>query len=151
MSRVSFYTRPYDRLEPYDGKLSRTVLRGGAGSNASLLPDIRSEKDILKLVNTLIANTKGDGEKSGEDFWVKSERLFYCALIGYIHYEAPPEEQNFTTLLEFINAMEVREDDEEYKNPVDRMFEELEAEKPNHFAVRQYKKYSLAAGDICSK
>ena len=112
---------------------------------------LRSEKDILKLVNTLIANTKGDGEKSGEDFWVKSERLFYCALIGYIHYEAPPEEQNFTTLLEFINAMEVREDDEEYKNPVDRMFEELEAEKPNHFAVRQYKKYSLAAGDICSK
>ena len=107
---------------------------------------LRSEKDILKLVNTLIANTKGDGEKAGEDFWVKSERLFYCALIGYIHYEAPPEEQNFTTLLEFINAMEVREDDEEYKNPVDRMFEELEAEKPNHFAVRQYKKYSLAAG-----
>ena len=107
---------------------------------------LRSEKDILKLVNTLIANTKGDGEKSGEDFWVKSERLFYCALIGYIHYEAPPEEQNFTTLLEFINAMEVREDDEEFKNPVDLMFDALESEKPNHFAVRQYKKYSLAAG-----
>ena len=106
---------------------------------------IHSEKDILKLVTTLIANTKGDG-KSGDEFWTKAETLLYCALIGYIHYEAPPEEQNFTTLLEFINAMEVREDDEEYKNPVDRMFEELEAEKPNHFAVRQYKKYSLAAG-----
>lgn len=145
MSRVSFYTRPYDRLEPYDGKLSRTVLRGGAGSNASLLPDIHSEKDILKLVTTLITNTKGDG-KSGDEFWTKAETLLYTALIGYIHYEAPPEEQNFTTLLEFINAMEVREDDEEYKNPVDRMFEELEAKDPNHFAVRQYKKYSLAAG-----
>ena len=106
---------------------------------------IHSEKDILKLVTTLITNTKGDG-KSGDEFWTKAETLLYCALIGYIHYEAPPEEQNFTTLLEFINAMEVREDDEEYKNPVDRMFEELEAEKSNHFAVRQYKKYSLAAG-----
>ena len=106
---------------------------------------IHSEKDILKLVTTLITNTKGDG-KSGDEFWTKAETLLYCALIGYIHYEAPPEEQNFTTLLEFINAMEVREDDEEYKNPVDRMFEELEAEKPNHFAVRQYKKYTLAAG-----
>ena len=145
MSRVSFYTRPYDRLEPYDGKLSRTVLRGGAGSNVSLLPDIHSEKDILKLVTTLITNTKGDG-KSGDEFWTKAETLLYTALIGYIHYEAPPEEQNFTTLLEFINAMEVREDDEEYKNPVDRMFDELEAKDPNHFAVRQYKKYRLAAG-----
>ena len=106
---------------------------------------IHSEKDILKLVTTLITNTKGDG-KSGDEFWTKAETLLYCALIGYIHYEAPPEEQNFVTLLEFINAMEVREDDEEYKNPVDRMFEELEAEKPKHFAVRQYKKYSLAAG-----
>lgn len=106
---------------------------------------IHSEKDILKLVTTLITNTKGDG-KSGDEFWTKAETLLYCALIGYIHYEAPPEEQNFSTLLEFINAMEVREDDEDYKNPVDRMFEELEAEKPNHFAVRQYKKYSLAAG-----
>ena len=106
---------------------------------------IHSEKDILKLVTTLITNTKGDG-KSGDEFWTKAETLLHCALIGYIHYEAPPEEQNFTTLLEFINAMEVREDDEEYKNPVDRMFEELEAETPNHFAVRQYKKYSLAAG-----
>ena len=100
MSRVSFYTRPYDRLEPYDGKLSRTVLRGGAGSNASLLPDIRSEKDILKLVNVIIANTKGDGEKSSEDFWVKAERLLYCALIGYIWYEAEPEEKNWNEELE---------------------------------------------------
>ena len=150
MSRVSFYTRPYDRLEPYDGKLSRTVLRGGAGSNASLLPDIHSEKDILKLVTTLIANTKGEG-KAGDDFWVKAETLLYCALIGYIHYEAPVEEQNFSTLIEFINAMEVREDDEEFKNPVDLMFDALEAEKPNHFAVRQYKKYKLAAGVVSLK
>ena len=150
MSRVSFYTRPYDRLEPYDGKLSRTVLRGGAGSNASLLPDIHSEKDILKLVTTRIANTKGDG-KAGDDFWVKAETLLYCALIGYIHYEAPVEEQNFSTLIEFINAMEVREDDEEFKNPVDLMFDALEAEKPNHFAVRQYKKYKLAAGVVSLK
>ena len=146
MSRVSFYTRPYDRLEPYDGKLSRTVLRGGAGSNASLLPDIRSEKDILKLVNTLIANTKGDGEKAGEDFWVKSERLFYCALIGYIWYEAPEEEKNFTTLLEMINASEAREDDPEFQSPVDLMFERLEEKDPEHFAVRQYKKFLLSAG-----
>ena len=112
---------------------------------------IRSEKDILKLVNTIIANTKGDGEKSGEDFWIKAERLLYCALIGYIWYEAPEEEQNFSTLLEFINASEAREDDEEFKNPVDELFEELEKDKPEHFAVRQYKKYKLAAGDICSK
>ena len=145
MSRVSFYTRPYDRLEPYDGKLSRTVLRGGTGSNASLLPDIHSEKDILKLVTTLIANTKGDG-KAGDEFWTKAETLLYCALIGYIHYEAPVEEQNFSTLIEFLNAMEVREDDEEFQNPVDLMFEALEKKKPNHFAVRQYKKYKLAAG-----
>ena len=107
---------------------------------------IRSEKDILKLVNTIIANTKGEGEKSAEDFWTKSERLLYCALIGYIYYEAPEEEQNFSTLLEFINASETREDDEEYKNAVDELFEELEQEKPEHFAVRQYKKFKLAAG-----
>ena len=106
---------------------------------------IHSEKDILKLVTTLIANTKGEG-KAGDDFWVKAETLLYCALIGYIHYEAPVEEQNFATLIEFINAMEVREDDEEFKNPVDLMFDALEAEKPHHFAVRQYKKYKLAAG-----
>ena len=107
---------------------------------------IRSEKDILKLVNTIIANTKGEGEKSSEDFWVKAERLLYCALIGYIYYEAPEDEQNFATLLEFINASEAREDDEEFKNAVDELFEELEAENPEHFAVRQYKKYKLAAG-----
>ena len=107
---------------------------------------IRNERDILKLVNTIIANTKGEGDKSGEDFWVKAERLYYCALIGYIWYEAPDEEKNFTTLLEFINASEAREDDEEFKNAVDLLFEELEAEEPNHFAVRQYKKYKLAAG-----
>lgn len=111
---------------------------------------IHSEKDILKLVTTLIANTKGDG-KAGDEFWTKAETLLYCALIGYIHYEAPIEEQNFSTLIEFLNAMEVREDDEEFQNPVDLMFEALEKKKPNHFAVRQYKKYKLAAGDICSK
>ena len=111
---------------------------------------IHSEKDILKLVTTLIANTKGEG-KAGDDFWVKAETLLYCALIGYIHYEAPVEEQNFSTLIEFINAMEVREDDEEFKNPVDLMFDALEAEKPNHFAVRQYKKYKLAAGVVSLK
>ena len=107
---------------------------------------IHSEKDILKLVNCLIVNTKGEGGKSGDDFWLKAEMLLYTALIGYIHYEAPEEEQNFSTLLEMINAMEVREDDEEFKNPVDLMFDALESEKPNHFAVRQYKKYKLAAG-----
>ena len=106
---------------------------------------IHSEKDILKLVTTLIANTKGDG-KAGDEFWTKAETLLYCALIGYIHYEAPVEEQNFSTLIEFLNAMEVREDDEEFQNPVDLMFEALEKKKPNHFAVRQYKKYKLAAG-----
>ncbi|MDO5545324.1 MAG: type IV secretory system conjugative DNA transfer family protein [Eubacteriales bacterium] len=106
---------------------------------------IHSEKDILKVVTALIANTKGEG-KAGDDFWVKAETLLYTALIGYIHYEAPVEEQNFSTLIEFINAMEVREDDEEFQNPVDMMFAELEKEKPQHFAVRQYKKYKLAAG-----
>lgn len=107
---------------------------------------IRSEKDILKLANTIIANTKGEGEKSTEDFWVKAERLLYCALIGYIYYEAPEEEQNFATMLEFLNASEAREDDESFQNAVDLLFEELERDKPEHFAVRQYKKYKLAAG-----
>ena len=107
---------------------------------------LRSEKDILKLVNTIIANTKGDGEKSGEDFWVKAEKLYYTALIGYIWYEAPDEEKNFTTLLEMINASEAREDDEDFQNPVDLMFERLEEKDPEHFAVKQYKKYKLAAG-----
>ena len=106
---------------------------------------IHSEKDILKLTTTLIANTKGDG-KSGDEFWTKAETLLYCALIGYIHYEAPKEEQNFATLIEFLNAMEVREDDETFQNPVDLMFEALKKKKPNHFAVRQFAKFKLAAG-----
>ena len=106
---------------------------------------IHSEKDILKLTTTLIANTKGDG-KAGDEFWTKAETLLYCALIGYIHYEAPLEEQNFATLIEFLNAMEVREDDETFQNPVDQMFEALRKKKPNHFAVRQYAKFKLAAG-----
>ncbi len=106
---------------------------------------IHSEKDILKLVTTLISNTKGE-QKGGDEFWTKAETLLYCALIGYIHYEAPAEEQNFSTLIEFINALEVREDDEEFQNPVDLMFEELAQKNPNHFAVRQYAKYKLAAG-----
>jgi len=107
---------------------------------------LRSEKDILKLVQTIIANTKGEGEKSSEDFWVKAEKLYYTALIGYLYYEAPEEEQNFSTLLSLIDASEVREEDENFKNAVDYMFEALEKEKPNHFAVKQYKKYKLAAG-----
>lgn len=109
-------------------------------------PYIHSEKDILKLVNTIIENTKGEGEKAGEDFWVKAERLLYSALIGFIWYEAPEEEQNFTTILEFINASETKEDDENFQNAVDLLFEELEQENPEHFAVRQYQKYKLAAG-----
>lgn len=111
---------------------------------------LHSEKDILKLVTTLIANTKGES-KGGDDFWLKAETLLYTALIGYIHYEAPEEEQNFSTLLEMINAMEVREDDEEFKNPVDMMFDELAEQNPDHFAVRQYAKYKLAAGVVSLK
>ena len=107
---------------------------------------LRSEKDILKLVQTIIANTKDEGEKSSEDFWVKAERLYYTALIGYLYYEAPEEEQNFETLLAFIDASEVREEDENFKNAVDYIFDALEKEKPNHFAVKQYRKYKLAAG-----
>ena len=107
---------------------------------------IRSEKDILKLVNALIMNTKGEGEKSGEDFWVKAERLYYSALIGYIWYEAPEEEKNFITLLDLINASEAREDDEEYQSPVDLLFAQLEEKDPEHFAVKQYKKFKMAAG-----
>ncbi|HGA0306591.1 type IV secretory system conjugative DNA transfer family protein [Streptococcus agalactiae] len=107
---------------------------------------LKSEKDILKLVQTIIANTKGEGEKAGEDFWVKAEKLYYTALIGYIFYEAPREEKNFATLLDMIDASEVREDDETYMNPIDRLFEALEKKEPTHFAVKQYKKYKLAAG-----
>jgi hypothetical protein len=111
---------------------------------------IRSEKDILKLVNTLIANTKGEGEKSGEDFWVKAEKLYYTALIGYIWYEGSDEEKNFITLLDMINASEAREDDEDFRNPVDLMFERLAERDPEHFAVLQYAKYRMAAGVIRS-
>ena len=107
---------------------------------------LKSEKDILKLVQTIIANTKGEGEKSGEDFWVKAEKLYYTALIGYIFYESPKEEKNFSTLLEMIDASEVREEDENFKNAIDMMFEVLEEREPNHFAVKQYRKYKLAAG-----
>ena len=112
---------------------------------------IKREKDILKLVQTIIANTKGEGEKAGEDFWVKAEKLYYTALIGYIYYEAPKEEKNFATLLEMIDASEVRDDDENYMNPVDRLFEALEKKNPLHFAVKQYKKYKLAAGVVSLK
>ena len=112
---------------------------------------IRSEKDILKLVNTIIVNTKGEGQQASEDFWVKAEKLYYTALIAYIWYEAPEEEQNFSMLIDLVDASEAREDDENFKNAVDLLFEELEQKNPNHFAVRQYKKYKLAAGDVCSK
>ena len=138
-----------DIYEPYRIKVLNTI-NFKKSMHYNPFAYIHSEKDILKQVTTLIANTKGEG-KAGDDFWVKAETLLYCALIGYIHYEAPVEEQNFSTLIEFINAMEVREDDEEFKNPVDLMFDALEAEKPNHFAVRQYKKYKLAAGVISLK
>ena len=111
---------------------------------------IHDEKDILKIVTTLIANTKGEG-KAGDDFWVKAETLLYTALIGYIYYEAPTNEQNFATLVEMLNAMEVREDDESFKNAVDLLFDALEQKDPDHFALRQYKKYKLAAGVVCSK
>ena len=150
MSRVSFYTRPYDRLEPYDGKLSRTVLRGGAGSNASLLPDLHSETDILTLVTVIMTNTQGEA-KGGDDFWQKAEALLYQALIAYIYYEAPAEERNMNTLLDMLNACECREDDENFKSAVDLLFEQLEQRNPDHFAARQYKKFKMAAGDICSK
>ena len=112
---------------------------------------LRTEKDILKLVNTIIVNTKGEGAQSTEDFWVKAERLYYTALIGYIHYEAPEEEKNFITLLDMINASDTREDDEDYKNPVDLLFDRLEEREPEHFAVKQYRKYKLAAGKNCQE
>ncbi len=109
---------------------------------------LQSEKDILKLVNVLIENTKGEGEKSSEDFWIKSERLLYSAYIGYIWYEAPEEEKNFITLLDMINASEAREDDENFKSPVDMLFDRLAEKEPEHFAVKQYRKFKLAAGVI---
>lgn len=130
--------------EPYQIKVLNTI-NFKKSMHYNPFSYIHSEKDILKLVTTLIANTKGEG-KAGDDFWVKAETLLYCALIGYIHYEAPVEEQNFSTLIEMINSMEVREDDEEFKNAVDLIFDELKERDPNHFAVRQYAKYKLAAG-----
>ena len=130
--------------EPYQIKVLNTI-NFKKSMHYNPFSYIHSEKDILKLVTTLIANTKGEG-KAGDDFWVKAETLLYCALIGYIHYEAPVEEQNFSTLIEMINSMEVREDDEEFKNAVDLMFDELKERAPHHFAVRQYAKYKLAAG-----
>ena len=130
--------------EPYQIKVLNTI-NFKKSMHYNPFSYIHSEKDILKLVTTLIANTKGEG-KAGDDFWVKAETLLYCALIGYIHYEAPVEEQNFSTLIEMMNSMEVREDDEEFKNAVDLMFDELKEREPNHFAVRQYAKYKLAAG-----
>ena len=130
--------------EPYQIKVLNTI-NFKKSMHYNPFSYIHSEKDILKLVTTLIANTKGEG-KAGDDFWVKAETLLYCALIGYIHYEAPVEEQNFSTLIEMINSMEVREDDEEFKSAVDLMFDELKEREPNHFAVRQYAKYKLAAG-----
>ena len=135
--------------EPYQIKVLNTI-NFKKSMHYNPFSYIHSEKDILKLVTTLIANTKGEG-KAGDDFWVKAETLLYCALIGYIHYEASVEEQNFSTLIEMINSMEVREDDEEFKNAVDLMFDELKEREPNHFAVRQYAKYKLAAGVVCSK
>lgn len=131
--------------EPYRIKVLNTI-NFKKSMHYSPFAYIKSEKDILKLVSAIIANTKGEGEKAGEDFWVKAERLYYTALIGYIYYKAPKYEQNFTTLLEMINASEAREDDEDFKNPVDLLFEALEREDSGHFAVRQYKKYKLAAG-----
>ena len=145
MSRVSFYTRPYDRLEPYDGKLSRTVLRGGAGSNVSLLPDIKNEADILKFVDALISNTKGEG-KEGDPFWTKAETLLYCALIAYIIFEGPAEDRNMNTLVDMISGMEVKEYDENYLTAGYYMFKGLEKRKPDCFAVKQYRKYKLSSG-----
>ena len=131
--------------EPYRIKVLNTI-NFSKSMKYNPLAYVRSEKDILKLVNVIIANTKGDGEKSSEDFWIKAERLLYCALIGYIWYEAEPEEKNFITLLELINACEAREDDETYKSPVDILFEELAQAQPEHFAVKQYVKFKMAAG-----
>ena len=136
--------------EPYRIKVLNTI-NFSKSMKYNPLAYVRSEKDILKLVNVIIANTKGDGEKSSEDFWVKAERLLYCALIGYIWYEAEPEERNFITLLDLLNACEAREDDETYKSPVDILFDDLAKKQPEHFAVKQYVKFKMAAGVVCSK
>ena len=145
MSRVSFYTRPYDRLEPYDGKLSRTVLRGGAGSNASLLPDIRNEKDVLTLIDNLIKNTTPRNASSNDPFWEKAEIALDSALMLYLVSEAPPEEQNFETMIYMMNFAEVREEDDQYRSPLDMLFRALEEEQPNHVAVKQFKAFKQAA------
>ena len=131
--------------EPYRIKVLNTI-NFSKSMKYNPLAYVRSEKDILKLVNVIIANTKGDGEKSSEDFWIKAERLLYCALIGYIWYEAEPEERNFITLLDLLNACEAREDDETYKSPVDILFDDLAKKQPDHFAVKQYVKFKMAAG-----
>ena len=131
--------------EPYRIKVLNTI-NFSKSMKYNPLAYVRSEKDILKLVNVIIANTKGDGEKSSEDFWIKAERLLYCALIGYIWYEAEPEERNFITLLDLLNACEAREDDETYKSPVDILFDDLAKKQPEHFAVKQYVKFKMAAG-----
>ena len=131
--------------EPYRIKVLNTI-NFSKSMKYNPLAYVRSEKDILKLVNVIIANTKGDGEKSSEDFWVKAERLLYCALIGYIWYEAEPEERTFITLLDLLNACEAREDDETYKSPVDILFDDLAKKQPEHFAVKQYVKFKMAAG-----
>ena len=136
--------------EPYRIKVLNTI-NFSKSMKYNPLAYVRSEKDILKLVNVIIANTKGDGEKSSEDFWVKAERLLYCALIGYIWYEAEPEERNFIALLYLLNACEAREDDETYKSPVDILFDDLAKKQPEHFAVKQYVKFKMAAGVVCSK
>ena len=136
--------------EPYRIKVLNTI-NFSKSMKYNPLAYVRSEKDILKLVNVIIANTKGDGEKSSEDFWVKAERLLYCALIGYIWYEAEPEERNFITLLDLLNACEAREDDETYESPVDILFDDLAKKQPEHFAVKQYVKFKMAAGVVCSK
>ena len=136
--------------EPYRIKVLNTI-NFSKSMKYNPLAYVRSEKDILKLVNVIIANTKGDGEKSSEDFWVKAERLLYCALIGYIWYEAEPEERNFITLLYLLNACEAREDDETYKSPVDILFDDLAKKQPEHFAVKQYVKFKMAAGVVCFK
>ena len=136
--------------EPYRIKVLNTI-NFSKSMKYNPLAYVRSEKDILKLVNVIIANTKGDGEKSSEDFWVKAERLLYCALIGYIWYEAEPEERNFITLLDLLNACEAREDDETYKSPVDILFDDLAKKQPEHFAVKQYVKFKMAAGVVSLK
>ena len=146
MSRVSFYTRPYDRLEPYDGKLSRTVLRGGTDSNVSLLPDIHSEKDVLTLIDNLIKNTTPRNASSNDPFWEKAEIALDSALMLYLVSEAPPEEQNFEMLIYMMNFAEVREEDDQYRSPLDMLFRALEEEQPNHVAVKQYKAFKQAAG-----